>query len=326
MTQNNITDDNKRKQRRFYTSDRYIFLLSIAISLVFWFFIKLSDYYTENYVLRVDYKNIPVDMQLTSKVDTVLHINITSDGYKILGNLINGKLRKVTVDLKMCGSEKVKDNIYSVNMDELKNYLSGYLDIPENNISLTQPYLRFVLEKNKKKKVEVKVKTAFEFESQYGLYNIKVNPPQVTVYGPSSLLDTLSSVYTRTVEKKKLSADFKTEVQIENPDIKLLNIIPGMVEIDVDVEKYTEAVLEIPVDVSKLNINLRTFPSKIKVYYHVAIKDYNSVHANMFEIVPDIEGVDLNSAGKISLKLVRKPKLISQVRMVPQEVEFLMVK
>ncbi len=314
------------KQKRFYTSDRYVFLLSIAISLVFWFFIKLSDTYTESYTLKVNYKNIPVEMKLTSKVDTLLQISISSDGYKILGNLINGRLSEITVDLKKCGYYKSDGNVYAVNIDDLKSCLSSYLDVSENNISVTQPYLRFVLEKNGNKNVTVKVKTNFDFESQYGPYNIDVKPSEVEVFGPASILDTLSAVYTQAIEKRKLSSDFKQQVKIENPDANLLNIVPDKVDVFVDVEKYTEAVMDIPIDLSKLKVNIRTFPSKVKIYYHVAIKDYNTIHANMFEVVPDVEGIDLSRIEKMPLKIVRKPKLVSQVRMVPQEVEFLLVK
>jgi YbbR domain-containing protein len=325
MSENNFLEDSG-EQKRFFTSDRYIFLLSIAISLIFWFFIKLSDRYTESYMLKVDYKNIPVNMHLTSKVDTLLHINISSDGYKVLGNLINGKLREVVVDLKKCGYDKFAGNVYTVNIEELKNYLSGYLDVPEADITIAQPYLRFVLEKNAKKVVKLKVKTDFDFESQYGLYNIDIEPPEVKVFGPASLLDTLSAVYTQPLEKHNLSSDFSEQVKVENPYPALLNIVPANVNIVVDVEKYTEAVLDIPVDVSKQKVNIRTFPSKVRVFYHVALKDYNTIHANMFEVVPDLEGVDLKGTDKISLKLSRKPKLVSQVRMVPHEVEFLIVK
>ena len=307
-------------------SDRYVFILSLIASIIFWLLIKLSDTYSQNYVIDIHYNNVPIDKQITALIDTTLTVNISTDGYNFIENQLKGKLRAITINLKRCKIKKESKHIYSISSDDIKILLSEYLRVNETQLELYKPVLRFKMEKNGKKIVPVKAITNIGYKSQFGLYALTIKPEKVTVYGPVSMVDTIKTIFSEPVKKKAIDNDITLKATLHNPSPTLLNLDPQSVTLHLDVQKYTEAILDIPINLSHINVDLRTFPSTVKVSYHVAIKDYNSIHPNMFAIEPDIKGVNLNRAQKIQLKIIRKPDLVSQVRIEPQEVEFLIVK
>ncbi len=317
--------DNRRKMPN-RNSDRLVFFLTVVASLIFWFLIKLSDNYSQNYTFRLHYKNTPVNKQITALVDSTLTVYISTNGYNILENQIKSKLHSVTINLNRCKLIKEKKTVYSIKSDEIKILLSDYLGIPESQLTINKPDVRFVLEKLKKKKVAVTARTHFGFKSQFGLYALKIVPAFVTVYGPPSILDTLTALSTQMVKKDDLDKNTNIHCKIDNPSPTQLNLIPPTVHLNLDIEKYTEASKEIHIDLSRIKVNIRTFPSSVKVFYHVAVKDYNSVHPNMFTIEPDLKGIELSKNKKIKLKLTRKPDLVAQIRMEPTAVEFIIVK
>ena len=88
----------------------------------------------------------------------------------------------------------------------------------------------------------------------------------MNVGGCAWLLYANRSVQIDPQEKGKSTGhEFDGIEELNNPLPGMLTFVPEHVKITVDIEKYTEAVLEIPVDVSNIKVNLRTFPSKVKV-------------------------------------------------------------
>ncbi len=307
-------------------SDKFVFILSIVVSLAFWLLIKLSDNYSENFDVAVRYQNIPVDKQLTSLIDSSFTLTLNTSGYNILETIIKKRPGHLVIDLNKCNPEKVSGNIYQIKKSDLENFIASRWDLMENEITVNKEKLRFILEKSNKKTVNIKVVTNLTFYGQFGLYGLQVKPEKVTVYGPASILDTLQSIYTNQIEEKNLNRDKTVETGLLNPSPALLRIVPPKAEVTLDIEKYTESVVETAIDLSDIPLNIRTFPSKVKVRFHIALKDYNLINNNSFKVKPEIKGIDLNKVDRISLKIARKPAFVSGIRIEPPEVEFLIIK
>ncbi len=325
MTEHSNINEGDRKWK-MPQSDKMVFILTLIISMAFWILIKLSDDYSESYIISVQYENIPVNKQLTKLIDSTFTLTLNTSGYNLLENKIKKRLERITIDLNQCKPEQISGSIYQVKKNDLENYLSKRLGILENNIQVSKNALKFVLEKSNSKKVPVVAVTNLTFSPQFGLYALSVAPSQVTVYGPSSILDTLQNIHTNEVKRKDIDADMVIESALFNPVPSLLRISPDRVKITVDAEKYTESVIEVPVNLSGIPFNIRTFPSKVKVYYHIALKDYNLINGNSFVVKPELKGVDLHKVDRIKLKVSRKPEFVTGVRTDPPEVEFLIIK
>jgi hypothetical protein len=123
-----------------------------------------------------------------------------------------------------------------------------------------------------------------------------------------------------------IDEDLSAEVRIANPNPELLEISPDVVTVSLRVEKYTESSIEIPIDFSSINVQVKTFPSIVKVNFQVARKDFTLVQPGQFHVVPEIEGVDIQNTDRLHLKLIRQPEIIRNPWIVPADIEYLIIK
>ena len=94
------------------------------------------------------------------------------------------------------------------------------------------------------------------------------------------------------------------------------------VEIVVNVEKYTEAEVEVPITIPD-DTQLHLFPNKVKIRYIVAIKDYPIINDISFKVTIDPDGIFLNET--LPVKLLLYPNNTQIISINPEEVEYIVV-
>jgi len=181
------------------------------------------------------------------------------------------------------------------------------------------------MESVEEKSVTISPKLDLTFKSQHALYAVTTNPVRVHIYGPKNLIDSISTLYTTTISLNDLSSNIEVKARLLNPFPRQIRISSKTTLIKLEVEKFTESSLKVPIDVTNIRVPIRTFPSSTTLYFNIFLKDYNKVHVNQFKVVPDTKNINLRKVKKLNLKLIAKPHEISNVRIDPLEVEFLIL-
>ncbi len=307
--------------------DHFIFFLCVLIASLFWLLIKLSDVYRVTYVFKVEYNHVPLEKKLTSLIDSALTVDVTARGYALLDMGFSREDVPLVIDLRNYQLISDKGNEYYIFTQELRNRLAEKLNVDESNIILSENRLSFILETLSSKKVPVVARYNFKFKDQFGAYmESRVTPNTVTVFGPASALDTLTHVYTNRLVLNDIEKDIREEVNLQNPAPKLLSFSVDKVILEEDVERFTESSVTVPVNVGVRSFTIKTFPSNVKITYKVAQKDFSLIQPSQFDVVVDTKGVDLKSVKKLHLVLDRAPANVSNIRLVPMDVEFLIIK
>jgi len=314
-------DAEKSKRRK----DHVIFLICVLLASLFWILIKLSGEYSVSYALQLHYLNTPKDMMITALKDSSVNINFKSDGYNILDLLLSGKLKTLDANLAHCSIHKLGKQEYSIPSQNLKEKLVRDLGISENELSFSKSELEFRMETLGEKIVKVSPQLALTFKSQHGLYSTKTIPETIHIYGPEQLIDSIKEIQTVTVRLNNLVSNQEVRALLQNPFPNQIKIIPSTVRLKLEIEKFTESSLKIPIDVSGVNLPIRTFPNTTTLYFNVFLKDYNKIHVNQFKVIPDIKNINLREVKKLGLKVIEKPNDISNERMTPTSVEFIII-
>ena len=108
---------------------------------------------------------------------------------------------------------------------------------------------------------------------------------------------------------------------------QFLEFSPNVVKVTIPVEKFTEA--EISTDVRIVNNGqnkVKVFPDAVKVYYKVALKDYEKVEAGMITAVADFSEVNFGEDDKVRIKVSGYPEFIEITRIEPEKSEFIIIK
>ena len=316
---------NKKKVEK-HRSDYIVFFTFLIISASLWLLINLSKEYSLSYNMHVYLNSPPVDRIITKQVDSTITFHVNAQGF-FLVKLEFMKPEELVVNVNNYTIQKAEDSIYYISTQPLKENIAELLNISPSKIGFSKNTLSFYMEKLYKKKLKVVPRLTLNFAEFYNLYKpLIIKPESVMAYGPKQVLDTLKEVYTVPVVLDKIKESLEVSLEIDNSEKSFLKIRPEKVQVILDVTKFTQSGVEVPVTNPEKQLNLQTFPSKVKVYYDVALKDYDKVNSSNFTIVPELNNVDLQKVKKLYLKVIRKPDFVRNVRIDPPQVEFIIMK
>lgn len=322
MSGRNNKNKNQKEDRK---RDHLIFIIFILMAAGFWFLIKLSNNYSVSYRMKIKFTHVPEGKLITDLEDSVATVHFKSNGYNLVDLMLHRSLDSLNINLNECDIKKESRNLYAINTASLRENVAQVLGVNDRDLEFSKPVLRFSMEPLHKIKLKVSTHLNLSFKSQYKLFDYKIVPSNIIVYGPQQVLDTLKLLSTQPVHLENLDNDKKVRVKVLNPYPEMLKLRPEEVSIDLNVEKYTERRINAPINLSGIHPKIRTFPPSVAVSFNIFIKDYEKIHQSQFKIIPDVRNIDLRKVKTLRLRLVSFPKEIGNIRIIPPEVEFIIV-
>ena len=305
----------------FYTKDVLSFLLFVALSAGFWFVNALDKNRDINIKIPVQFTDIPAEIAITNQLPTQISVDIRDEGIHLF-SYGNNKLKPLKIGLNQIFRENGE---ITINSGQLNRLLQTYL-LPSTKITAIKPDTILIkYEKLHVKKVPVELIAKIKLEHQYMMSNkITINPSYVDVYGPKRMLDSLKVILTETVDLKNLKDTSVLSVNLKKQEFLKYNI--NEVNVTFFVEMFTEKTAEIPV--SNINfplfLKVRTFPAVIKATFNIGISHYNTYKADDFQVVIDYNEIKELKDSKYKLKITNNTTYINNIRLSPQEVEFIL--
>jgi len=325
MSSNN-KNSSRGKKERVNHPQHFIFIIFIIVSAIFWLLIKLSQEYSETYNMSIIYQDIPDNKLLTQKIDSTVKFNITARGFYLLElSLLHPE--ELIIHLKNYTIHKSDENKYYISTLPLKESIAKLLDIDPTLINFSKNALSFKLEKLYSKKVKVINDVRFTFEGSFNLYSpVTLKPSRVLIYGSKSSLDTIENIHTKAIKLDNIKENTTIDVELENPNSDLFKLNPEKVKLTLEVAKFTQSKVVVPITARSGKYQIETFPKMDTVYFNVALKDFDKVSVKQFIVSPDVNGVDSKKANKLLLKVIKHPDFVKNIRTEPTDVEFILLK
>ena len=311
-----------------------VFLFFVALSSLAWFFRALSDTYVADLKYPVKYTNLPPNRILSQSPPDKLILRVSSDGYTILSNMLKYK-RPLRYNVNAF-------SLYSLSIDSTSVYtlthnardlLSSELNEKSKNIQILDinpDTLFFNFTRVRKKRVPIVVRIKPDenlFQRQY-MFNGEpyTIPDSIEVTGPSSLVDTLSKVFTRSLVLNNLSDTVVKNISLVK--INRLEFRGKKVQVIIPVDEFTESEVKVPLKYRHVpdTLILKTFPNFVTVKYLVTLSNYDKVKDNLFAAYVDFNTIDLQVDSKMKVELNSLPPYIHNVKLSQRYVEFLIEK
>ena len=293
----------------------------ILVSTLLWLIIKLSDTYTVTVPFAVHYVDIPAS-QLISDNGQEVSASVKTSGFKLLNYYLRNKgNRKINVSLKDIRYQKSDVNTYSFSSRYIVEKIGEFLATDASDIMLNDDIHYFTMSRLASKKVKIVPRTSIVFEKQYNYYGEPVSTPDsIVIYGAVDDVNNTKEVYTDLITKKNVNQSIETKAKI-NLDNKLHADI-NEVEVAINVEKYTEAEVVVPITIPE-NVNMHLYPNKAAVRYIVAMKDYAIINSLSFKAIADTTNLYINDV--LPVELVLYPNNTQIIGIDPKEVEYIIV-
>ena len=172
--------------------------------------------------------------------------------------------------------------------------------------------------------VHVKADIQTDFEPQFMQSGeITLEPQEITISGPKSVIDTIKIVRTKQIKFKKLNQ--KVTKKLSLIPVNQVSFSDRTVILSLPVEKYTEITVKVPVEIENQpdNVRLMFIPRTIDVKCNVVLSKFFTLKPVMFKAVVDYGLISNSLNKKLKVKLKMVPEFINLIDYYPKYVEYI---
>jgi len=311
-----------RKLRRFaHSGDLYVFLLFLMLAFVFWMSRRMSGTYQTEVLIPVTLTEETGQVRVTRGFGPPLRVSVSGKGSAIWKEQHlrrRGNLLKLGLEgFQMSDGHGAMATVLL--RDSVARMLPQALTIRD----ITPDSLTFSYILEKKVMLPVESGGILTSLNQYVPYTVTFSPDSVLVG-----IDQGRDCTGLTVKTEPFSLEVGTDTI--RREVTLVPQ-PGMVleetkvQMTVTARQYTEKELEVPVSCinAPAGVDVRLFPSKVKLLFWVSIDEFDTVSAKDFLIVVDYASLSEGERDKAEPYLLAKPAAVDRVRIQPAQVDYL---
>ena len=313
----------KQKVERTNKHSAFTFLIFLALSTAAWFLVKLSEDYVTQTTFRVLMEEVPADKWVSSDEQSV-KMSLNIDGFHTLRyKMIREPNRFVTIPLNEVPYRLENGNTYSFSSQYVAEKVADRLGITASDITMNDAKVYFTMDALKSKVVPVVLQSNITTARQYDVYGIPMlDPSSVTVFGPQEVMDSIKMVRTELLSRDNVNQSFSATLPLDLLDGQIHSNIKE-VKVEVQVEKYTEMDVEVPIKVAD-SLKVRFFPETMAVKCLVAMRDYASITPESFMVSVDKEQLKAMQP-LLDVRLATWPLTVQILSTHPDKVEYLIV-
>ena len=302
-----------------------IFCFFLAVSFGFWLLQALNETLEREMTVRLELDNVPSDVVIIDSLPSSIGVTLHDRGLILARQSISNLFRpkRVKVDFTKYDTGQNDAEVY-ISSADIQRLIRRNLVVSTKIQAIRPDTLRFSYNHGLSKSLPVKLAGTVKASRQYYIQSIRVEPESVKVFAPKAILDTMHVVFSDAFALEELQEPGSYKIALHKQ--KLVKYEPEQVNIIVKVGYYTDKTIQVPV----IGLNfpaekkLRTFPAQVNVTFSVESGRYNKVKSEDFVVATTYEELLQNTeSSKLSLHLKTLPAGVSNVRISPAEVDYL---
>jgi hypothetical protein len=317
-------DTFKQKTKRFFQSQRWknllVFFVFVGLAFCFW----LLQYYQQKFeitlTIPIRYENVPEDIVFNHPLPQQLDVKISDKGTTLFHYIFKENPQTIYYDL---GDISHEQDSYVVDRMNLIHEIDIHLLSSTQLISFSPETITIDYSPLEKKKLPVFFDGNISVEQGFTFVDsLEIIPSTVWVYGSKNALDTLQQICTQSFTSKPVNKNLNISLNLLVPDgVKLSN---EKVDIEANIEVSTEKTFILPVNCYNLpkNLSIIFFPSSVKIVCSVALSKYSQLTEADLDVYIDYREL-ANNQSNIHLQLTKKPQWLTNYRMIPDNIEYL---
>jgi len=314
-----------RVRNIFYSKkshDVFVFLFFFVVSAGFWLLQTLNETFETEISVPLKLKNVPEDVYITTELPRQIHVTIRDRGTTLVRFIRYTVQNAIEVDFAKYDAGLTTGRV-QVPSSDIQQWIQKQLGVSSSINSMRPDTLEYYYNRGVARRLPVKVCGSITAAPQNYIQSVSLSEDSVLVYAPNAVLDTMQYAYTQAVSFLQMREDAVHNVSFRR--MKGVAYDPGMVQVTAHVGYYAEKTVEVPV----IGLNfpadkvLRTFPSKATVTFRVESGMYQRVTADNFVLAVTYEELLQNPSDKCRLHLKSLPDGVTNARIVPQEVDYL---
>lgn len=300
-----------------------VFLFFLLVAFVFWYLMTMSNEYEMKYTPKLALKNIPENIKVVSPLPKNIEVTLKDKGDKLIEFKVRGKLKEIDIDYHQFSPNAMGHA--AIFGTELNRLIVSQLPPSTQVTGMSHDTLHYYVASSRGVKVPVQINGRIKADNQHEIQRISIEPDSVVVYAPITYLDSLTAVHVVGVDYVELS-DSLSQTLTLMPKNRSVLYEPSEVQLHVAVSPYVTKSLELPIVgyLFPYEISLRTFPSKARVSFRVSLEDFDKITEKDLTLQVHYTQIQNNTSGKVAPHIANMPSNISNVKIDPSEVDYLL--
>lgn len=305
--------------------DLLVFLFFLAVSFGFWLLQSLNETLERDVRVALQLTGVPDDIVIIDSLPSTFSVTLHDRGLTLARHSFSSLFRpnRIKIDFSEydTGQEEAEVHIFS---SDIQRMLRRVFAASTKIQSMRPDTLRFAYNHGYSRTLPVRLEGTLRASPQNYIQTVSIDPDSVCVFGQKATLGMMDAIRTEAFVLDELHETGTYRIALR--DQKFLRCEPQQVSLTVSVGYYTEKTVRVPV----IGLNfpadkkLRTFPSQVSVTFRVESGLYHRVAAEDFVLATTYEDLLENTENiKLPLHLRTVPEGVSNVRISPQEVDYL---
>ncbi|MCK5775221.1 MAG: YbbR-like domain-containing protein [Bacteroidales bacterium] len=309
--------------------DLKVYFICLLIATFIWLMMKLSEGYSKEIEIPIQYANYPEGMILVNKPSSSLKVEVESQGFKMITIALKNN-KQVRLDLSKLELRRTRYKRWVASIpSHLFSYeISNQLGVSPVGAKVRPDSIFFVFDSLIVRELPVEVNAKLSFKEGNTLMNeLLVEPSKVKVSGPALTLNAMNKVSADSLIKEQIDKDFEVNLKLKSTN-EYVRFNPENVKVTASVAKFSEFSTTVPliVESSIPNLKVKTFPANVTLTYSIPIPEYDNISDSSFVVIVHIDSLDVLRANHLIPKIIKKPKYVNSVYMDVDKVEFIVLK
>ena len=296
------------------------FFLFLILAFIFWLLLFFQNKAEGNFKIPLKYVNIPEEEVFVNTMPQFIDVRIRDLGSGLFNYYFFRQKDSLLIDVE----KTQKENNEKLQVNQITQLIRTKLSANTELIGYSPAIISLETAKLQSKTVAV----VFDGEMRTSgghlvIDSISLIPNEVKVYGTGEQLRKISEVVTEYSVFENLKATSQLRAKLKGIDG--ITMKPNEVEVYIPIREFTERQFEIPITVKNVpeDVNVKFFPSKVKVTFSVTLDNYKKIAEEEFEIEINYKELKDITGDQVELKLSKFPSSIKDPHINPSVVEFL---
>lgn len=307
-----------------------VFMACLVLSFLFWLLTTLSKIYVEDISIPVNYRDLPKNKVLVSKLPEQLFLEIEATGFELLWLKMNGVGDQLDLDASPNSLKRLPSadaGNYVLVTEKKLSKVRSKMEEEIKLVAIRPDSIFFSFRDKVQKNLPIRFKGHIAYDGQYGPVGpLSFDPSIIKVSGPAELLDTMTAIYTDSIILE--SIDETIELTIDLAVIysaTSLSFDSVNTKLTLPVEKFTEGTVDVPVtQVGKYNNGtIKVFPTEVEVSYWIPLSQFENIQKEQFKVEVDLEEIKQEGTSSLQVLITDFPSTVKRVRSDPEKVEFI---
>lgn len=261
------------------------FLVFLLMAASIWFLTKFSKPLVAEFRLNLEYTNFPQQTLVSTDAPKVLNVTANANGFKLLSEFFSDK--SLVIDLS--AGRLLEDDKIRFSQDQLLAFC--YRKMPAAGvISLDTKELIVPIDRMAAKEIEVLFQGEVSLSQGFKMIGQpKIEPNKITVYGPSQMIDTISSIRTIYTRLEGLRNNINKAIALESLFSNELSRSQDSIFWSAQILEYTQKQIELPVEL--INVprgkKLQIFPEMMTLSVEIPVNEYALYDKSNFRLICD---------------------------------------